>query len=664
MAHRPPHIFSALWQKQRARFRDTRGATAITFAITVIPMLLFTGLAVDGGRVFMVKSQLSSSVDVTAIAAVRMYSDAARDKKAKEYFSANFNADLQGIQLNSVEIIAAMRGTRKTVVVNASAEVPTIFMQLAGIKSVTVTETATAQRTDYPLELVLALDNTGSMALNEGSGISRLSALKTAATTLVNATYGSNETTPNIRIGIIPYTAYVNVGKLLEPGYVELLPGYTDRPTGDPLAWKGCVDADASNPDADDNMASAAWDTAYDTQDMRAGSPVKASLFPAFGIKYDFTVPDRIEAAKSCDDAVAEGKTEASSAEKASLGTKTTCEPATITEWRCVEASCANVTLPNPRSGCKTEEDKKELDGGCKSTPERTILGGTYEQTRLVHPYNTSGQDGIFGRTGAAPSGIFNDPAYTNYRYYSESTWKLPLSFASKLTNRTGFDPRLVENTSDNNDNATESIVDDSNNDGSAASPNTYCPDQALPLEVHSKTAVNNYINTSLKAFFPDWGTFSNQGLLWGWRMLSPELPLKGQATILGSTKAVVLMTDGNLFHPGGIDQGVEKHDGIRTPYGFGSEKTLVNNVRASRNELKQALRNRLRKTCENMRREGITVYTVTFDFDPTVTAEEKDIYRQCATSPSLYFDAPDAATLKDAFDAIADDLAGVRLIN
>jgi Flp pilus assembly protein TadG len=154
MAHRPAHIFSALWQKQRARFRDTRGATAITFAITVIPMLLFTGLAVDGGRVFMVKSQLSSSVDVTAIAAVRMYSDAARDKKAKEYFSANFNADLQGIQLNPVEIIAAMRGTRKTVVVNASAEVPTIFMQLAGIKSVTVTETATAQRTDYPLERV------------------------------------------------------------------------------------------------------------------------------------------------------------------------------------------------------------------------------------------------------------------------------------------------------------------------------------------------------------------------------------------------------------------------------------------------------------------------------------------------------------------------------
>jgi Flp pilus assembly protein TadG len=639
MAQSGKYTISKLMSVLRKNLSNEHGNSAMTFAIALLPLLAGVGLAVDGGRVFMVKSQLSSAVDVTALTATRLYTSPQRDVKSKEFFSANFSADKGRVTLNPINIIASLNGTTKIVEVKASANVPTLFMRLFGINSVTVSESAKAARTDYPIELVMALDNTGSMALDIGGGVSRLAALKTAANNLVDSVYGAKETNPQIQIGIIPYTAYVNVGRLLEAGYIQQLPGYTDRAPTDPLGWKGCVDADASNSDASDDLSSAAWSSAYDTLDMRAGFPVKPSLYPSLAIKYNYNNPTKSwnTAAKSC------------------AGVPDTCQPATINKTTCVEGTCKTKTIPNPNTTCTA----------CVETVASSGSSGPYtsNELRWIHPYHTGGNDALFGRANPTPVGLdLGDPNVSNYQYYVDPAWKAPLPYASKTTDRSSEFEDLVQPTADNHDNATESINDDSNNDGSAASPNTYCPQQALPLTSHSKTDLKNYINGQLKAFFPDWGTLSNQGLLWGWRMVSAEAPLRGQGSGSGFNKAVVLMTDGEMFHPGGRDvNSFYRHDGLRTAYGFGSEKTLVNDANATRPQLVTALYNRLRKTCENMKREGIAVYTVTLD--PTMSAASKSIYRSCASGASNYFDTPDAASLKAAFDAIADNLSGVRLV-
>jgi Flp pilus assembly protein TadG len=628
----------------RRLLRQDRGNTAITFAFALLPMLAAIGLAVDGGRVYLVKSQLSSAVDVTALTAARLYTDVNRDAKAKEFFAANFSADRGDVKLNPIVIDASIQGATKTVVVTASADMPTYFMRIFGMTTVTVNERAKAARTDYPIELVMALDNTGSMVKNAGGGISRLAALKTAANTLIDSIFGGKEENPNVRVGIVPYTSYVNVGHLLEPGYVSSIPGYTDRAASDPLGWKGCVDADQSNPDAGDDLGSSAWDTAYDTKEMRAGFPVKPSLFPSFGILYDEAYPAGVDTGETCAGFVSE--------------TKTFCEPATNTITRCIEGECSSATVPNPDSGkCTTDTSSCTARApGTNSYP-----AGSWAQNVPTHPYNSSGADSVFGRPNPAPLDLANPANITNYRYRTpDPAWKAPLAYPSRITDRSSY-PGASDRSSDNFDNENENIWDDSNNDGSAASPNTYCPQQALPLAAHKKADIKTYIGSELRAFFPDWGTFSNLGLLWGWRMVSPELPLAGQGGRSGFNKAVVLMTDGRLYHPGGLDDGIQKHDGIRTAYGFGSEKKLVNNTNATKAQLINALQNRLKKTCDNMRKDGVTVYTVTFD--PTMTNADKIIYRNCATSASLYYDAPDATTLNAAFAAIADDLAGVRLV-
>lgn len=636
--------FSKLARLFKATRRNERGNTVIMFGFLLVPIIGFTGLAVDGGRVFMVKSQLSSAVDVTALAAARTFNDPDRDNKAREFFTANFTADLADTKISPVAITPSKSGNTNFITVTANATVPTLFMRVLGIKEVTVNSQAQAARSEAPIELVMALDNTGSMAKPAGA-VSRLAALKDASALLVNTLYGDEDTSSKIHIGIIPYTAYVNVGRLPEVtgevSFVAETPGYTNRPVTDALGWKGCVDADSTNPNADNDLTSTAWNTAFDTLDSNPAPLVKASLFPSFAI-------DARSAVTKCP--VPENQMEFEDT-----------NPLRFKETICNEGVCDNIMEPNPNFG-----KKWKADAGCPvpKVPNGFISIVDYD----THTYNTGGLDSIYGRPNP-PTPEFA-AMFDFYQYANAKSGERPaLPYASRTTDRSAYSsPKNVYTsatpTSDNYTDGSIAFpeVNLLSDPYSAASPNDYCPQQALPLKEHTKTNVLGYINSELKAFFPDWGTMSNLGLVWSWRMLSPNLPLAGAPASAGFSKAIVLMTDGALYHPGGlIPSGFEKHDGIRTPYGFGSEKTLTNSAVANNTQLVEALRNRLLKTCANIKKSGITIYTVTVN--TAMTADEKNDYRTCATTPSKYFDAPDVTTLKKAFAAIADNLSGVRLV-
>jgi phospholipase/lecithinase/hemolysin len=62
---------------------------------------------------------------------------------------------------------------------------------------------------------------------------------------------------------------------------------------------------------------------------------------------------------------------------------------------------------------------------------------------------------------------------------------------------------------------------------------------------------------------------------------------------------------------------------------------------------------------CENIKAQGITIYTVAFQVsDP----DTETLLKNCATSPSYYFDAGSSTELTSSFSAIADKVAAVRL--
>jgi len=69
-------------------------------------------------------------------------------------------------------------------------------------------------------------------------------------------------------------------------------------------------------------------------------------------------------------------------------------------------------------------------------------------------------------------------------------------------------------------------------------------------------------------------------------------------------------------------------------------------------------LDDRLLETCNAMKEQNILVYAVTFDSG--VDSDTKDLFRNCASTPANYKDAPSQSELIDVFEQIARELSNL----
>ena len=136
--------------------------------------------------------------------------------------------------------------------------------------------------------------------------------------------------------------------------------------------------------------------------------------------------------------------------------------------------------------------------------------------------------------------------------------------------------------------------------------------------------------------------TYSHLGMVWGWRVISPEFPFMEGVEYDNRkwNKIVILMTDGDNT------VGYYSGEGLRGDTGV-SATVLEENQK-------------LAQVCEDMKEQGVKVYTITFQSGISETT--KGYYRNCATSTSMYYDAPDAADLINVFERIADQLSKLHV--
>jgi Flp pilus assembly protein TadG len=148
--------------KQRRTRSRQDGFALMYMAATLTLLCLVTGLAVDSGRAYVVKAQLTKAVDGAALAAARNLNTGNPRDEAARIFSANFPTGYFGT--SSVTPTSAPSFFENHVVdatgvnvvtVTASAVLPTTFMRLANYNEVTVTSTGEAQRRMVDLSLVL-----------------------------------------------------------------------------------------------------------------------------------------------------------------------------------------------------------------------------------------------------------------------------------------------------------------------------------------------------------------------------------------------------------------------------------------------------------------------------------------------------------------------------
>jgi Flp pilus assembly protein TadG len=162
-----------------------KGFVLVYMAATLTTLLLFAGLAVDTGRAYVVKAQLTKAVDGAALAAARSLNSGNPRNEAERVFKTNFPVGYLGTTAVTDPATAAgffglatntVTGV-STVTVTAAATVPTTFMRLANFTDLQVTSTGEATR--RMVDLSLMLDVSSSIG-------SSWSAIQSAATQFIN----------------------------------------------------------------------------------------------------------------------------------------------------------------------------------------------------------------------------------------------------------------------------------------------------------------------------------------------------------------------------------------------------------------------------------------------------------------------------------------------
>ena len=140
------------------------GVALVLVAGLLVLFLLFIGFAIDLGRAYLVKAQLTKAVDGAALAAARALSSSSTPEKdeAIRIFQANFPSGYLGTSsvtgpatgTNFNKVYDASSGAN-IITVRAQATLPVTFMRLAGFNQFTVNGLGEARRRLVDLSLVI-----------------------------------------------------------------------------------------------------------------------------------------------------------------------------------------------------------------------------------------------------------------------------------------------------------------------------------------------------------------------------------------------------------------------------------------------------------------------------------------------------------------------------
>ena len=222
-------------EKFVGKFRQCRrGGVAVFLAFALIPAIGFIGIATDVARAHLVKSRLASALDAAALAGGRSFFLPTRDADIDMFFSANFPMGYLGARV--IGPIKHPDVDNETLELTATAEIPTSFTRLLGYNQLTVSAFSQVKRELIALDVVLAIDMSGSMSSGAIGGGSRIAAARNAAHTLVDILFGTSADKELLGIGLVPWNSKVNVtidGEVYDPGLTseDVVPGYTNPVT-------------------------------------------------------------------------------------------------------------------------------------------------------------------------------------------------------------------------------------------------------------------------------------------------------------------------------------------------------------------------------------------------------------------------------------------------
>jgi Flp pilus assembly protein TadG len=240
------------------RFRaNERGNVAMLFALSLVPIIGMTGLAVDYARLTNLKEVLQSSIDSAALSLAASASD-------------DTDAELTALAQRIIDDTFKPRGeftmppvkiarNGGSITIDAEATQDTAFMQVLGQDDFTVKASATTTFGKRKIEFVMALDNTGSMGYNkleqeylpDGRKVynnnraldlgSKMWALKEASAEVITELTNASSKGTEIRLSLVPFDTQVKVSTgFSSANWIKFnasgVPGAVSNG-----AWTGCL---------------------------------------------------------------------------------------------------------------------------------------------------------------------------------------------------------------------------------------------------------------------------------------------------------------------------------------------------------------------------------------------------------------------------------------
>jgi Flp pilus assembly protein TadG len=240
----PRTMIKRLFERWRA-FRTAQGGNiAITFALTLVPIMGFVGAAVDYSRANSAKAAMQAAVDSTALFLskdAQGATSAQLNQKANDYFKALFNrTDVLNIVITPT--LTTPQAGSFALNLTGSGTVATMFTKVFGVDNLNINASSQVVWGIKKLELALALDNTGSM-----SSANKMTELKKAAHSLLDTLKKAAGKPGDVKVAIIPFDTTVNIGKTYkDQPWFDVSCAALGSPSGCTTStwkdyWEGCV---------------------------------------------------------------------------------------------------------------------------------------------------------------------------------------------------------------------------------------------------------------------------------------------------------------------------------------------------------------------------------------------------------------------------------------
>lgn len=209
--------------------QDRRGNIAMMFGLLLFVLLAAVGIAIDLQRANLIRAQVREASDAALLAATR-YKAGHPNADVSELTSVarkifdNAVKDTPALTIDDFVLI--FDGGAETFSIDVVGTVDTLIMKVFDKDFVNLDTRSEAKLGKTPLlEVAMALDTTGSM--NQKG---KISAMRNAARDLVKILFDADGA--NVKIGVVPFAQYVNVGPANGTASWLNNPG---------VAWSGCV---------------------------------------------------------------------------------------------------------------------------------------------------------------------------------------------------------------------------------------------------------------------------------------------------------------------------------------------------------------------------------------------------------------------------------------